>query len=95
MAVEETSSGDALHWLPRERRLSFGAHLGDCGDEDCGRHVASVPSSFTPLSANDVGANIETFLDVFWVADHVHVEYAGFVETVDDSFRRDADGGDE
>jgi hypothetical protein len=29
------------------------------------------------------------------VADHVHVEDAGAVETVDDVLGRDADGGDE
>lgn len=32
---------------------------------------------------------------MFGVADHVHVEDAGFVEALDDVFGRDADGGDE
>jgi hypothetical protein len=52
-----------------------------------------VSTSFTALSADDIDVEVEAFLDVLGVADHVHVQDAIGVELVDDSFGRDTDGG--
>jgi hypothetical protein len=95
LAVEETAGGDALHGLARHWGFGFGAHLGNGGDQDGRWDVASVAAAFATLCADDVCADVEAFFDVFWVADHVHVEDAGFVEAVDDGFGRDSNGGDE
>lgn len=54
-----------------------------------------MAASLAPLSANHVGADIEAFLYVLRVSDHIHVEDACFMEAVDDVAGRDADGGDE
>jgi hypothetical protein len=54
-----------------------------------------VSTSLSTLCANYINTKIEAFPDVLRVADHVHVKYAGFVETIDDMLRWHADGGDE
>ena len=54
-----------------------------------------MAASFAALGADQVGADVETFLHVLRVPDHVHVEHAGFVETLDHVLGWDADGGDE
>lgn len=54
-----------------------------------------MSSTFTALSADDVGADIKAFLDVLGMPDHIHVENTGFVETLNYRGWRDADGGDE
>ena len=51
-----------------------------------------MAASFSALSANQVCTDVETFLDVLGVADHVHVEHACFVETLDDVFGWYANG---
>ena len=54
-----------------------------------------MATALTALGADQVGTDVEAFLDVLGVADHVHVEDAVLVQLVDDGFGRDADGGDE
>jgi hypothetical protein len=54
-----------------------------------------VTTSFTTLSADQINADVEAFLDVLGVADHVHVEDASFVETVHHCLWGDTDGRDE
>ena len=54
-----------------------------------------MATSFTALSADYVSANIEAFLYVLWMSDHVHVEDARGMETFDDGGGGDADGRDE
>jgi len=54
-----------------------------------------VPTSFATLCANDVRTDIDAFLNVLGVADHVHVEDAVLVELVNDGFGWDPDSGDE
>lgn len=54
-----------------------------------------MATAFAALGADHVGADVEAFLNVLGVPDHVHVEDAGFVEALDDGFGGDADGGDE
>lgn len=84
-----------MHGLAGHGALVAAAKSDDLWDEDCGGDVAGVASSFTALCANHVDAELEALLDVLGVADHVHVEDAGFVELVDDFFGGHADGGDE
>ena len=52
-----------------------------------------MTASFAALGAYHIGADVETFLDVFGVPDHVHVENAGFMEALDDVNWGDADSG--
>jgi hypothetical protein len=95
LAVEQTTGGDALDRLLGERRNGFGAHGGDGGDQNGGGDITSVATSLASLSADDIDAEVEAFLNVLGVADHVHVEDAIGVELVDNSLRRHADGGNE
>ena len=53
-----------------------------------------MTASFTALSANHVNAYFQALVDVLRVANHVHIEDAGFVETLNDMDWRDADCGD-
>ncbi len=56
--------------------------------------MSGVAASLTTLGADDVGAYIEAFLNVLWVANHVHVENAILVQAVDDVLGGDTDCGD-
>lgn len=95
LAVEQATRGNDLHLIARHRALSAFDHFGDGGDEDGGGDVAGVAAAFATLGADHVGADVEAFLHVFGVPDHVHVEDAGFVEALHDVCGWDADGGDE
>jgi hypothetical protein len=67
----------------------------DFGDENGGGDITSVPSTLATLGADKVDAELEALLDVLGVADHVHVEDASAVETLDDVLWWDTDSGDE
>ena len=54
-----------------------------------------MTTPFTALGTDHVCADVEAFLDVFGVADHIHIEDACFVEALNDVHGWDADGGDE
>ena len=54
-----------------------------------------MAAAFAALGADHVDADVEAFLDVFGVPDHVHVEDAGFVEALYDVLWGHSDGGDE
>jgi len=54
-----------------------------------------MSAAFACLCADEVDAGLEGFLDVLWVADHVHDGDACFVELLDGRFGGDADGADE
>lgn len=54
-----------------------------------------MSTSFTSLGANHIGSNIKAFLDVFGMSNHVHVENACFVESLDDGNWGNADSADE
>ncbi len=54
-----------------------------------------MAAALAALGADHVDADVEAFLHVLGVPDHVHVEDAGFVEAVDDVEGGHADGGDE
>lgn len=51
-----------------------------------------MASALATLSADEVDAEIETFLDVFRVPNHVHVQHARLVQLFDNVLRRHADG---
>ena len=70
-------------------------HLRHRRDENGCGNIAGVSTSFATLSTDHVNADIQTFLNMFWVADHVHVEDAGFVEAFDNMLGWNTDGGDE
>lgn len=95
LVVEDTACSNNLHWLSSHGRLAVLAETDDLWDQDGCRDVTGVASSFTTLGADHVDAEVEALLDVLGVADHVHVEDAGFVELVDDLLGGHADGGDE
>jgi hypothetical protein len=94
LAVEDTTRGNNLHIITRQRGLLALAELGDGGDEDRGWDIASVATALASLGTDQVDADVKAFLDVLGVADHVHVEDAVFVELLDDVLGGDADGGD-
>jgi len=54
-----------------------------------------MSTSFTALSADEVYADIKSFLDVLGMPDHVHDENSSFVEFVHCPLWRNTDGGDE
>ena len=95
LAVEEPAGCDDLDGVAGHGGFLAFDHGCHCWDEDGCRHVAGVAASFAALGADEVDADVETFLHVLGVPDHVHVEDAGFVQTVDDVLGGDADGGDE
>jgi hypothetical protein len=67
----------------------------DGWDEDGSWVVTSVATTFTSLSADDINTELEAFLDVLWVTDHVHVENTVCVDLVNDSLWWDTDSRDE
>ena len=88
------SSSNDLHGLASERADLALAELGNSRDENRRGNITSVTTTLTTLSANDVNANLKTLLDVLGVADHVHCEDTGFVESVDDCLGGDTNGRD-
>ena len=54
-----------------------------------------MTTTFTSLCADDVYAAFKALRDVLWMANHVHVEDAVFVQLVDNILGRDTDSGDE
>jgi hypothetical protein len=94
LAVEEAAGGDDLDFGAQAALLAF-AHGRHGGDQDCGGDVSRVSAALAALGADHVCAEGEALGDVLRVADHVHVEDAGFVEAVDGGFGGHADGGDE
>lgn len=95
LPVVQPARGNDLHILARQGAFLPSAHLGHGGDQDRGGDVAGVAAAFAALGADQVGADVEAFLHVFGVADHVHVEDAGLVQAGHDVCGGDADGGDE
>lgn len=92
LAVEETARSNDLYGSTGHGRLVAAAQLCDGRDEDGSRNIASVASALATLSADEVDAEIETFLDVFRVPNHVHVQHARLVQLFDNVLRRHADG---
>lgn len=95
LSIEQTSRSHNLHLIARHGALFPLDHLRDRGDQYRGRHVPGVAAALAALRADHVGADVEAFLHVLGVPDHVHVEDSGFVQALDDVFRGDAHGGDE
>lgn len=95
VAVEETTSGDNLDGLAGHGALLASTELGDGRDENSGGDITGVPTALTTLGADDIGTGIEGLLDVLGVADHVHVEDTGLVESLDDVLGGNTDGGNE
>lgn len=95
LAVEETASGDTLNGLTSQWGGGFSAHLGNGGNEDGGGDVTGMAATFAALRTDHIRTDVKALLDVLGVADHVHIENACLVESVDDWFRGHTDGGDE
>lgn len=95
LTVVDTTGGDDLNGALEERALGVLAEVDDGGDENGGRDVTSVTATLTTLGADNVDAEVEALLDVLGVSDHVHVDDAGSVESVDDVLGRDTDSRDE
>lgn len=95
LPIEQSSGSNNLHRLSRHRTLLPLDKRHHGRYQHRGRHVAGVTATLATLRADDVDAEIETFLDVFGVSNHVHVEDTCFVELLHDVRGWNADGGDE
>jgi len=95
LTVVQTTSRNDLHGLTSHRALLAPAQLGNGGDKEGSGDIPSVSTTLTTLSADDICAGIQRFLNVLGVADHVHVEDSVAVESVDNVLRGDTDSGDE
>ena len=95
LSVEDTSRSDDLH------RLScHGACLGlaqgfDCGDQYRCRYITSVSTTLAALCADEIRTESKALWHMLGVADHVHVEDAMLVQSVDDGLWRYTDSRDE
>ena len=94
-AVVQTTSGNNLHGLAGHGALVALAQLGNSGDEQRGGHGTSVTTTFTTLSTDEIRTGLQRLLHVLGVTDHVHVEDAVAVKTVDNVAGRDTDSRDE
>jgi hypothetical protein len=95
VTVVQTTGSDDLDGLASQRTLVALDQLGNSGNKNSGRNVASVATSLATLSTDDIDADLEALLDVLGVTDHVHGENTGTVQTIDDVLGGNADGGDE
>jgi len=95
LSIEYTTCGDDLDRLASHGALYTFAESDDLWNQDRSRNVSGVATSFATLSADHVHAEVEALLDVLGVSDHVHVENAGLMETVDHGLGWDTDGRDE
>ena len=95
LSVEESAGRDDLHLITGHRALLPFHHLRHRGYQNRGGHVTRVSASLAALGADHVDADVEAFLHVLRVPDHVHVEDSGFVQALDHVDWRHADGGDE
>ena len=93
VTVVETTGSDDLHGLTGQRALLTLDELGDGGNKDGSRDIASVATTLATLGTDDINANVQALLDVLGVTDHVHAEDTGTVELLDDSLGGDSDGG--
>lgn len=94
MAAEDASGGNALDWLFGEGANVLCAELGNGGDKDGGRDISRMSTALATLSAYQICADVDGFLDVLGVADHVHVENSIGMELLDDSLGWDTDSAD-
>ena len=95
MAVEKTTGCDDLHLRASHWALLSLDHLCHGWDQDGGWNITSMSTTFTTLRTDEIDTDIEAFLYVLGVADHVHVEDAGAVELIYRGLGRDTDSGDE
>jgi hypothetical protein len=95
VTVEQTTSRDNLHGLAGQRALLALDQLGNGGDEDGGRDITSVATTFTTLSTDNIDANIQALGNVLGVTDHVHAEDTGTVELLDNGLGGNTDSRDE
>ena len=95
LTIEETSSGNDLYVLASQRALLAPAHLHHGRDEHGGGHVAGVATALAALGADHVGANLDAFLHMLGVTDHVHVQDSGLVQTLHDTLRGHTHSRDE
>ena len=93
--VVDRASTDDVDGLAIERRLVALDGVHARGYQDTRGGVAGMSTALACLCTDEIGAGVDCFLDMLWVADHVHDGDAGFVELLDDCFGRDADGADE
>lgn len=95
VAIVQATGSNHLHGQTSQGTLLALAQLGHGRNEDRSGNIASVTTTFTTLSTNDIRAGIEGLLDVLGVTDHVHVQDACSMESVHDSFGGHTDGRDE
>lgn len=91
LTAENTTCSDDLYGLTSHGALVAFAKCGDRWNENGRRHISSVATTLTSLCADHVRSEFEALLDVLWVSDHVHVENAGLVKTLNSGLGRNAD----
>lgn len=95
LSIEQTTGSNNLDGLTGQRALVALDQLGDGRNENSSGNITSVTTTLSTLGADNVGTDIEALLDVLGVTDHVHVENASLVQSLDDRLGGDSDGGDE
>jgi hypothetical protein len=94
LSIVDTTSGNDLNWFAGHRAGLAFAELDDSWDQNCCWDITGVSTSLTSLCADDVDTELEALLNVLRVANHVHVENTGLVQTVDDMLGGDTDSRD-
>lgn len=95
LSAEQTTRSNDLHRLAGEGALVTLHQLSHGRNEDCCRDIAGVTTTFATLSADNINANVQAFLDVLRMTDHVHVQHARLVKFFHHCLGRNANGRDE
>jgi hypothetical protein len=95
LSIVDPTSGNDLHGLASHWAGPTLAELNNRRDQNGCRNITSVSTTLSSLGADDINAEIEALLDVFGVANHVHVQDTGLVESVDDMLWGDTNGRNE
>jgi hypothetical protein len=73
LSIEDTTSSNNLHWLASHwAGLAFNEIYNSRDQNSCG-NIASMSTSLTTLSTDNVHAEIEALLNMLGVSDHIHV----------------------
>lgn len=95
LTIVNATSSNNLYWLSSHWAGLALDELDNGWDQDGCWHISSVSTSLTTLCADDINAEFEALLHMLGVANHVHVEDAGLVESLDNMLGRNTDGRDE
>lgn len=95
LSVVDTTSSDNLHGLASHWAGLTLTHRLHGWDQDAGRDVTGMSTALATLRANEICTKSKALWYVLGMTDHVHVEDAVLVQTVDNSLGWDTDSRDE